>query len=173
MPTLQNRLKHKKNTKVSVNGTIYVIDGKGLCHDVAEEDAKKLLQNDAWRTWPRASIKKEPPPPPPPPPPSGKIKVVTQTGIIDPAEEYQKSQKEVHEPQEEGNSEEYMKSQKADPKPAEERVPEGDEEWPTPTVAMSLTYLREMADAYEVPYHPRTGVKRLVADITAAMFEED
>ena len=47
---LENLLPHKRNTKVLVDGTIYEIDKDGVCRDVANEHAEKMLQNvDTWQ----------------------------------------------------------------------------------------------------------------------------
>lgn len=48
-----------------------------------------------------------------------------------------------------------------------------DDAWPDPTEDMELAYLREMADAYEVKYGPRTGNPRLCKDIMAAMYPQE
>ena len=44
-------------------------------------------------------------------------------------------------------------------------------EYPDPTMDMSLEELRELAKVYQVPIHGRTGKKKLVADIHAAMYD--
>lgn len=52
-------------------------------------------------------------------------------------------------------------------------IPAEGEEWPDPVESMPIEFLREIAKAYEVSYTPRTGRRRLVKDITAAMYVEE
>jgi len=52
MADLLNLISHKRNTKILVNGATYGIDENGVCRDVKDADAEKLLQNQrAWRLF--------------------------------------------------------------------------------------------------------------------------
>ncbi|UCG53369.1 MAG: hypothetical protein JSW58_07400 [Candidatus Latescibacterota bacterium] len=51
--------------------------------------------------------------------------------------------------------------------------PEGDDNpWPDPTMDMEISYLREMAEAYQVTFTKKTPKKALVAKIKKAMYGE-
>jgi hypothetical protein len=54
----------------------------------------------------------------------------------------------------------------AQPEPGSE-----DYEWPDPDEAMEIDYLREMAEAYGVPFDDKTTKKTLVKRIKSAMYE--
>lgn len=180
MPTtLRNVLEHKKNTEVNVDGTIYKIDKDGLCEGLSDVDAEALLQNpEAWHTYPRNSMRPEPPPPEKKPP-SGGMKLVLDDGsVVDPAKEFAKKEETppetAEEAEQEATEEVVTKSIKeASEESSGDEEPQEEGEWPEPSEDMDLTYLRQMADAYEVKYTGRTGKKKLVTDITAAMYGEE
>lgn len=48
---LRNILPHKAGTSVKVNGTVYQINGQGVAHDVAQDDAAKLLKGAGWQIY--------------------------------------------------------------------------------------------------------------------------
>jgi hypothetical protein len=48
-----------------------------------------------------------------------------------------------------------------------------DGDWPDPTDAMPMEYVREMAKAYDVAHNVRTSRKTLVKRINDAMYEEE
>lgn len=159
---LQNVLPHMRGKSVKVNGNSYPLDMDGVARGVASEDAAKLLKNrDAWRSHvartpsapPKANLAAEakpakPEPPKAPEPPAA------------PAEEPAPPPppKAEVEPREDE---------------LEEVVPDEGEDWPDPEVSMGLGYLRKMADAYEVKWTPKTGKKKIVADIMKAMYPDD
>lgn len=124
MPKLQCLLPHKINTVVSVNGTEYKIDSKGIANVVNEADAIKLLANAAG--WKRL-IEREP------------IAKVETTSIPLPSKEVEETTLV---------------------------------EYPDPNTKMSLSELREIADAYQVKYDTKTSKKALVDLIMSAMYEE-
>jgi len=57
---LFNIMEHTRNTKIYVNGNTYDVDHDCVVHNVAEEDAKKLLSfaSRVWRVWEGVSPKK-------------------------------------------------------------------------------------------------------------------
>ena len=48
---LRNKLTHMHGMSVNVNGTRYAILPDGVARDIKDDDAKKLLQNDAWSIY--------------------------------------------------------------------------------------------------------------------------
>lgn len=140
---LQNILEHKRNTKVFVNGRLYQIDGMGIVRDVRPEDSKKLLLNrNVWRLWDAPPAK----PAPIMPAPKAEVPKPSITPILATSMA----------PIEQG--------------PVEE---DGEEEdWPDPDMSMSKGKLREIADAYEIPYEPRTKKVELVKLIEKAMYPD-
>lgn len=192
MADLLNLLEHKKNTRVSVNGTMYEIGPDGVVKGVKDEDAAKLLQNErVWKKYDpkrasalRAQAKAAH---------KGKMKLLDVNGnpvgdlppdkpgpTMDPNEEvYQRPDPQTPEgpppvpesveaPEEEAVEEEP--EEEADDA-EEEEAEAADGEWPDPEESMDIDYLREMAEAYEVSFTPRTAKKTLVKRISAAMYE--
>lgn len=186
---LENVFVQKRNSNVTVNGHTYTIgaggfiqDKEGKPFDVPEEDARKLLQGRAWKElgWD-----------PEDPANAGKFAPhVGPGGIPLRKGRLPRDMSQVHgAPQAKGAEKPEAKPIMSDQLPPQEvygpgsgqlekagevkerTVEEG--EWPDPTEEMSLEYLRQMADAYEVSYTARTGVKRLVSDITKAMYPEE
>ena len=48
---LRNKLTHMHGMSVNVNGTRYAILPDGVARDIKDDDAKKLLQNEAWSIY--------------------------------------------------------------------------------------------------------------------------
>lgn len=123
---LQSLLPHRINTVVSVNGTEYRVDGKGIVNVTNEQDALKLLANAAgWKRY----IEREP----------IAVKAVEAPAVALPS------------------------------------IVEEDtsiKEYPDPTMKMSVSELREIADAYQVEYDAKTSKKVLVDLIMIAMYGE-
>lgn len=143
---LQNQLLHMRGKAIKVNGNTYELDDQGVARGVASEDAARLLKNkDAWKRYVERT---------PPVPPKADLTKTAKPPAPKPVE------------------------QPPPPPPPPVGDPPGDpgmeeaggEEWPDPTEEMELDFLREMAKAYDVKFAPRTGKKRLVADIMAAMY---
>lgn len=149
---LQNVLPHMRGKGVRVNGTSYALDDQGVAKGVSQEDAAKLLQNrDAWRVYVVRSPSKGVPPKAnlaaaAKPPPVVKPSPVEATPPPVPVEE--------------------IEGEEAEPEEA------GSDDWPDPEETMDIEYLRQIADAYDVQYTPRTGKKRLVTDIMQAMYPD-
>ena len=199
MADLLNLLEHKKNTRVSVNGTTYEIGADGVVKGVKEADATKLLQNErVWKKYDpkrasaiRAQAKAAN---------KGKMKLLDVHGnpidnlppdtpgpTMDPLEEVydrpdpkvQNSEgpppvpESVEEPEEEEPEDvgDEEEEEEAEAEEAEEEEAEADGEWPDPKESMAIDYLREMAEAYEVEFTSRTSKKTLVKRISAAMYE--
>lgn len=149
---LINSLPHKRNTSVRVNSNTYQIDANGLCRDVADADAAKLLQNDAWRlagTAPAPKAKKE----------GGRMKLI---GADAP-------------PSEPEETAQALSPGAAEPEVVEAKygVPGPGEDWPDPTEDMPEEYLRQMADAYEVPHKGNVSKATLVKRIQKAMYADE
>jgi hypothetical protein len=155
---LQNKLIHMFNKTVKVNNNIYQIDAKGIARNVADADAKKLLQNKA--AW-----------------------VICVNKASEPAIE-----KKITKVNEQIAKELIEKEQqiakdtgKIDRQPAVDPVKdiaedanrdEVDEEWPDPDLSMPKAYLEEMATAYEVKFNTKTTKKELVDRIMQAMYPD-
>jgi len=187
---LLNLLDHKKNTRVLVNGTIYVIGPDGVAKDIKDDDAAKLLQNDrVWKKYDpkkaaalRAAAKKAA---------KGRMQLIGANGPIakedkpgDPMDPnlavYKRPDPTGPKPKETPQVPETAEAkEEAAPEPEDEDgeklqiedAGEDDSEWPDPDEGMDIGYLREMAEAYEVPFNVRTPKKTLVKRIHAAMYE--
>lgn len=184
MPDLLNTLPYKQNTSVYVNGTIYDIDSLGVCRDVEDEDANKLLQGKAWELWdgsdPTETLKKA-------------------------KAERRRKLKAGHEFAEDRNIDKEIEQRVAaelrrrgiDPTVAVEKVieaPDGKSdddnplagasgviyevpaegaEWPDVTDDMPIAYLKKCADAYEVGYAPNIGAGTLIERLKKEMYETE
>ncbi len=172
---LENLLPHKRNTKVLVDGTVYEIEKDGVCRDVAEEHAAKLLQNvDTWQEYDpekaaqRVAARVERAKA------AGGVKLLGADG--NPVQHLEDAMKPVADAEQK-----VKKSQKADDIAAVKQavevvegdplVPEDGEEWPDPDESMSIEYLKLMADAYEISYATNIGKKTLIARVKDAMYE--
>lgn len=77
---------------------------------------------------------------------------------------------EVEEEESEEVEEDDAEEEEADDE-GDEEDSAGDGEWPDPKESMAIGYLREMAEAYEVKFTPKTSKKTLVKRISEAMYE--
>jgi hypothetical protein len=162
---LLNILKDKAGTLILVNGRRYTIGTDGIARGIDIEDAQKLLQNH--QAWKRVGVPEKVALPgvtekpqsvvvslPPPLAPKPISPLPKEPPVASPAA-----------------------SSVASPRASQTEVkfeepPEENEEWPDPKESMDLEYLRQMAEAYEVKWAPRTGKKRLIQDILAAMYPD-
>ena len=142
---LRNKLTHMHGMSVNVNGTRYAILPDGVARDIKDDDAKKLLQNDAWSIY----TQRQP--------------VAGQT-IPAPAPEPPKKSEE--------SEKAFVGAPKALEDPEEEDAGEDESEWPDPDKEMDIDYLREMADAYEVKYTIRSAKATLIKHIMMAMYPD-
>jgi hypothetical protein len=147
---LINKHAHMKGKSIKVNGNRYEIDDD-LIADVIPVDAKKLLRGDAWRIAggrPSNSKKKE-----------VKSEVKPVESMPEPVTE-----------------EKEMLVEEVVIQPIEEKSAEDEEkqieEWPDPTMTMSMTYLRKMADAYDVEVPKKIKKADLIELINSIMYEE-
>lgn len=162
---LINLLPHKRNTAVTVNGHTYQIDREGVAKDIQKEDAAKLLQNvEAWRPWDGKTVAKAERPA------GARIGLIGNNGEqVDTTKTDLDAQTRAAQDQFEAK-----KRGEANPPPSEAEkfeVPE-DGDWPDPTDAMPIEYLRQMAEAYEVKHSAKTGKKDLIKKITAKMYPD-
>lgn len=142
---LKNKIAHKINTSVSVNGTTYRIDSEGVLRDVPKEDAAKLLLGHSeWKVYterrPVAAPVHAPPVPAPTPP---------EDPIAAPTPE-------------------------ADGVEAGDGVAGTDSEareWPNPSEDLGIDFLRKMAKAHNVKFGNRTKAGTLVERLEKVMFE--
>lgn len=150
---LRNALKHKAGTVVTVNGHDYTIGPDGVVREVAPEDAKKLLKNQAVWSVVGGNVVRAPVvvPPAAQKPASAAPAVPPATPPPPVAEAAAKPLEPATEAKEEEHSE---------------------EEYPDPDISMDVEYLREMAAAYEVKFDTRTSKATLVKRIMAAMYPD-
>jgi len=156
---LQNRIPHKKNSQVMVNGNIYKIandlvirDDAGNPVDVPKADAERLLANrDAWQVMgvpkaPREVLK-------------GTMKLITSTGaIIEPPKPV-----DVEKP--------AVVTATVETKPQEDPpIPAKGEDWADPDAMYSMKWLLACAKAYKIKYNGKDKAV-LVEKIKAAMYE--
>jgi len=157
MATLKNCLPHMAGQTVKVNGAVYQIDEAGLVNIDDKSAVDKLLQNKA--AWSRVAMqiqvtpaKTEQPKP-------------VETSVEKPASKPVRkpvAKKVVVEP--------VKKTKKQKEQPA--GVDNGGVDWPDPTPSMAIGYLRQMAEAYDVPFTGKTPKSELVKLIHAAMYDE-
>lgn len=166
---LLNKLSHKRSTKVLVDDTIYSIGVDGIVRNVKPEHAKQLLANTdkSWtvlRTAATAPVPEEAPAP---------VEVAPQEQPVE------------QPPQAEGAPEADAPVVLAPPPPVDaepagvpvsphapgEKPDAG--EWPEPNASMSIQYLRQMADAYEVKYQKKTTAEQLCKMIIKAMYGDE
>jgi hypothetical protein len=180
---LHNRLPHMRGKAVLVGGNTYSIGPDGVARDVAEADAQKLLQrsNSPWRLC----AERRPGGP-------GATKPNLELSKASAAQDQFEAQKcgESNSPpsrEREGDGapdqnrpeppaaqdlSEAQHSGDANPPPTEDS---GDAPTPTdplpdgPSESMEIEDLRQIADAYEVSYSPRTTKATLVKRIKEAM----
>lgn len=181
MVKLINLLEHKKNTRILVNGTVYMIGPDGIVEVGKDEDAKKLLQNDrVWRKYNpkqaaalRAQAKAAA---------KGRMQLIGADGPIpkddrpgDPMDPNLATYKRPNPNPKDKASDPVQTKEEADPDDGVSgEDPEGSEaesDWPDPDESMDVEYLREMAAAYEVKFNARTSKKTLVTRISEAMYE--
>ncbi len=155
---LENLLPHKRGTKVSVNGSIYEIDSKGIAHGVKEADAKKLLA--APRSW-RLRIERSP----------VKTAPAAPAGIIPEVVAAPVPEEVIIEVEAPAAAPVEAAAPEAEPEVAAAgaELPDAGE-WPDPTEEMDIGYLRQMAGAYGLKTTTRNGKKQLVAMIKKAMY---
>ena len=146
MARLKNKLPHMAGQSVKVNGVAYQLDSQGVV-DIPDQGAvDKLLSNTA--AWVLASSK-----------PKVKPK---KTAAPTPAK------KVVRKPV----VEEEKTKPKKEEKQAAVEIDDGENDWPDPTPAMSIAYLRQMADAYpSVNYTIKTPKGELIKRIRQAMYD--
>jgi len=158
---LRNKLTHMHGMSVNVNGTRYAILPDGVARDIKDDDAKKLLQNDAWSIYTqRQPVAGQTIPAPAPEPPK-KSEEPVPPAKPEVAPEPKKAFVGAPEALEEALED-----------PEEEDAEEDESEWPDPDEEMDIKYLREMADAYEVKYTIRSAKATLIKHIMAAMYPD-
>jgi len=141
---LRNKLTHMHGMSVNVNGTRYAILPDGVARDIKDDDAKKLLQNDAWSIYTqRQPVVGQTIPAPVPEPPKKSE---------EPEKAFVEAPEALEDPEEEDSEEES--------------------DWPDPDEEMDIDYLREMADAYEIKYTIRSAKATLIKHIMAAMYPD-
>lgn len=139
---LQSLLPHMLNNSVRVDGVTYRTDSNGVTTVNDEKHIQKLLSNSA--AW-RPYVERVP---------------VSASG---------KPTKPVAKPAPVAELAKVIK-----PEPVSEPEPELEdrEEYPDPTMSMTLARLQEIAGAYEVPYTSKTTKRELVDAIMVAMYGE-
>lgn len=177
---LQNIHPQKKNTKVTVNGNVYHI-GQDLVIrdpetkqpvDVPEADASKLLQGKAWREAGKPGEL--------PDKKNFKMKPVMNDGSVPTDEDIStavdtdntRRTAEAENREGTGTIDTEGSGEGREDTIVDPPVPGDNEEWPDPTEALSIGYLRQMADAYEVKHNKRTKKLTLIKNIHKAMFDE-
>lgn len=150
---LRNKLSHMQGMSVKVNGTRYHIGADGVARDVQDEDAKKLLQNDAWSVYTQRS------------PVPGKAVEKPSMPAPEPPQAAPKPEKDPEPPAE---PEEALEPSEAPEEPESEEP-----EWPDPDMSMTKAYLQEMADAYDVEYDAKVTKQDLIDAILAVMYPDD
>jgi len=173
---LQNLLPHKRGTRVLVDGTVYEIDKEGVCRDVPEDAATKLLQNvDAWEKYdPKAAEAKVKARTEAAKARGAKVKLLDAAGqpvnIDEPTKEVETAEADAKVADDQAAVEQAVEAAEQ-AKQTEWEVPDEDGEWPDPVPEMPMEYLKQMADAYEVSYAANIGAKTLIERIKDAMYE--
>ena len=145
---LVNLLLHRRNSTVTVNGTVYKIDADGGCRGVADADAAKMLGNrEAWRRWDGKPLQDRP-----------AVQAVAKIGLITQDGEVVTPQPTV------------TPASIAETATIEWQEPAEGADWPDPVEAMPIEYLRRMADAYDVKHGTKTSKKTLIEKILVEMY---
>lgn len=147
MAKLRNKLPHMAGQSVNVDGQRFQIDADGFAEIEDKSAVDKLLQNKAAWSLEVSETKVEP----------------TKT------EEPKVTPPVVRKP--------VVEKEKAEIKETKKPVAVPDDsadEWPDPTPSMSISYLRQMANAYpSVNYTIKTSKAELIKRINAAMYDEE
>ncbi len=183
---LLNTLTHKQNGSVYVNGTTYPIDALGVCRDVNDDDANKLLQGKSWQLWdgtdPREALKEA---------------QDARRRKLKAGHEWAENRNIDKEIEDRVNAE--LRKRGIDPSvsvEAEEEI-EGDgtpgdddnpyagesgviyevpaegAEWPDVVEDMPMAYLKTCADAYEVKYATNIIKETLIERLKKEMYETE
>jgi hypothetical protein len=146
---LQNVLRHMANASVLVNGNRYFLDEKGITTVDNAEDAKKIMMDrTSWRHYVEDDV-----------PAAEQPKVEEKKPL--------KSKSEASKPEPKKDEVEV-----ADTKTDAEAEEKGSktEEYPDPSMAMSLVELKELADVYHVNRKDQPNKSVLVERIMVAMY---
>jgi hypothetical protein len=166
MAKLKNSLPHMAGQSVNVNGTRFQIDANGLVEIDDPLVVDRLLQNKAaWSlvsekpTVVKAEVAKV------------KVEKKVETQKVDTPKKVETptpAKAIVREPIVEAEKE---KETVKEEKPTSELVDDGWVDWPDPNPTMSISYLRQMADAYRVDYTIKMSKAELIKRIHAAMYD--